>query len=137
VLHLQPQRHAVGLAFTTDPDGHGTNTAGIAGENTGNGLGFAGAGGNISLMGYRVFPTPDDNCTPGNPAGDTDDQCSATTPDIASALEDAVNNGANVISMSFGGGYAAGGVDPDRWKVLPLARRSRACGRCRVRRQRR
>jgi subtilisin family serine protease len=100
-------------AFTTDPDGHGTNTAGIAGENTNNGLGFAGAGGNISLMGYRVFPTPDDNCTPGNPAGDTDDQCSATTPDIASALEDAVNNGANVISMSFGGGYCSGGVDPD------------------------
>jgi len=100
-------------AFTTDPDGHGTNTAGIAGENTGNGFGFAGAGGNISLMGYRVFPTPDDNCTPGNPAGDTDDQCSATTPDIASALEDAVNSGANVISMSFGGGYCSGGTDPD------------------------
>ena len=100
-------------AFTTDPDGHGTNTAGIAGENTNNGLGFAGAGGNISLMGYRVFPTPDDNCTPGNPLGDTDDQCSATTPDIASAIEDAVNSGANVISMSFGGGYCNGGVDPD------------------------
>jgi subtilisin family serine protease len=99
--------------FTTDPDGHGTNTAGIAAENTNNSLGFTGAGGNVSLMGYRVFPTPDDNCTPGNPAGDNDDQCSATTPDIASAIEDAISNGADVISMSFGGGFCSGGVDPD------------------------
>ena len=100
-------------SFTTDPDGHGTDTAGIAAANTNNAFGFTGAGGNVSLFGYRVFPTPDDNCTPGNPAGDADDQCSAQTPDIAAAIEDAVSNGANVISMSFGGGSCSGGVDPD------------------------
>ncbi|HET9029374.1 MAG TPA: S8 family serine peptidase, partial [Candidatus Aquilonibacter sp.] len=52
--------------FVTDPDGHGTDVSGIAGAAINNGFGFAGAGGAISLMLYRVFPTPNDSCNDPN-----------------------------------------------------------------------
>ena len=49
--------------FTTDPWGHGTDVAGIAAAATNNALGFTGAGGLAPVIyGYRIFPTPDDNC---------------------------------------------------------------------------
>ncbi|MGH7737909.1 MAG: S8 family peptidase [Candidatus Tyrphobacter sp.] len=99
--------------FTTDPQGHGTDTAGIAAENSGNGVGFTGAGGNVVLFGYRVFPTPDSYTTCSNP-NSTDPSCAATTADIASAIDDAVTAGAKVISMSLGGSpCTTPGVDPD------------------------
>jgi len=97
-------------SFTTDEDGHGTDVAGIAGAATNNGLGFAGAGGNASIYGYRIQPTPDDNCTSDTT---TDDQCLADTADIASAIEDAVARGVNVINISLGGGSCTSGQDPD------------------------
>jgi hypothetical protein len=97
--------------YTTDPDGHGTDVSGIAAADTGNALGFTGAGGNVSIYGYRVFPTPDDNCTNDS---STDVQCGSDTDDIVSAIEDAVNEHVNVISMSLGGdGCTTAGVDPD------------------------
>jgi subtilisin family serine protease len=89
--------------FTVDPDGHGTNVTGIAASNLGNGTGYTGAGGNVSLMLYRVFPTPDDNCLNSGSAG-SDAQCTADSQDIADALDDAVANGANVVNLSLGGG---------------------------------
>ena len=89
--------------YVTDGDGHGTDVTGIAVANPLNDYGFVGDGGNVSLMLYRVFPTPDDNCAPGDAAGDTDPQCGAADTDIASAIDDAVAKGANVISMSIGG----------------------------------
>jgi subtilisin family serine protease len=96
--------------FVTDPTGHGTDVTGIAGGASGSGFGFEGAAGIVSLMLYRVFPTPDDNCTNPN---NTDPQCGAADVDIVSAIEDAVSNGANVINMSFGGDPCSkAGVDP-------------------------
>ena len=97
-------------AFVTDPDGHGTNVAGIAGADVNNGLGFSGDAGNVALMFYRVFPTPDSNCSK---ATTTDPQCSAGSSDIAAAINDAVSTGANVISLSFGGSNCVSGQDPD------------------------
>jgi subtilisin family serine protease len=86
--------------YTTDPWGHGSDTAGIAAADANNGLGFTGDGGNVVIYGYRVFPYPDSNCSNPNT---NDQQCSATLQDIASAINDAVAHHVNVISMSLGG----------------------------------
>ncbi len=96
--------------FATDPDGHGTDVSGLAAAATNNGLGFAGNGGNAVLYGYRVLPTPDDNCLN---ATSTDPQCGADSGDIASAISDAVAQGVNVINLSLGGGTCTSGADPD------------------------
>jgi hypothetical protein len=98
--------------FTTDPQGHGTDVAGIAAASITDSLGFAGAGGNVMLYGYRVFPTPDSYTNCSN-SSTTDATCSALTIDIAAAINDAVSAGANVISMSLGGGGCTNGVDND------------------------
>lgn len=86
--------------YETDPLGHGTDVTGIAAADMNNSLGFVGAGGNVEIYGYRVFPTPDDNCINETT---TDPQCSADTMDISDAIGDAVAQGVNVISMSLGG----------------------------------
>jgi subtilisin family serine protease len=97
--------------FETDPLGHGTDVSGIAAADTNNSFGFAGVGGKVVIYAYRVFPTPDDNC-----ASDftSDPQCGASTQDIADAIDDAVTQGVNVISMSLGGeACSSSGVDSD------------------------
>jgi len=91
--------------YTLEEDGRGTNVSGIAAAGSNNGLGFSGAGGKVSIFAYRVFPTPDDNCAN---LDSSDKPCEANTADIASAITDAVNNGANVISMSLGGSIGTG-----------------------------
>ncbi|HEY5257201.1 MAG TPA: S8 family serine peptidase, partial [Candidatus Baltobacteraceae bacterium] len=84
----------------TDQNGHGTDVAGIAAADTNNDFGFAGAGYNAQIIAERVFGPPD---AQGCPDGDSSDACSAYTPDIAAAINDAVSNGANVINLSLGG----------------------------------
>jgi subtilisin family serine protease len=97
--------------YTTDPDGHGTDVSGIAAADTNNSLGFTGAGGNVELYAYRVFPTPDDSCVSDT---STDAQCGSDTNDIAAAIDDAVTQKVNVISMSLGGGQCnSDGSDAD------------------------
>ena len=97
-------------SFSIDEDGHGTDVSGIAAAAAGNGVGFSGAGGKAVIYAYRVFPTPDDNCASD---GSNDPQCSADTADIASAINDSVAQGVNIISMSLGGGACNGGADED------------------------
>lgn len=105
--------------FSTDPDGHGTDVSGIAAGVTNNNTGFSAAGGNTAIMAYRVFPTPDDSC--GNP-NSSDPQCGASTVDIADAIDDAVSNGANIISLSLGGSTCTSpGVDSDMTEGTAVA----------------
>jgi subtilisin family serine protease len=86
-----------GVGAAQDTDGHGTNVSGIAAANTNNAAGFAGAGYNVSLQIYKIFP---DTASP-----------SANTGDEAQAIYDAVAHGARVISMSLGGAQS-GNFDP-------------------------
>jgi hypothetical protein len=96
--------------YATDELGHGTDVSGIAAAASNNALGFVGVGGNAVIYAYRVFPTPDDNCANEN---NNDNQCTSNTADIASAIDDAISHGVNIISMSLGGGSCMNGVDSD------------------------
>ena len=68
---------------------HGTHCAGIIGAVRGNGKGMDGIADNVRIMSLRVVPD-----------GDEHDK------DIALAIRYAVDNGAKVISMSFGKSYS-------------------------------
>lgn len=80
------------------PDsGHGTHVSGIIAAVRGNDIGVDGVGGaNIRIMSVRTVPN-----------GDERDK------DVANAIRYAVDNGAQVINMSFGKGYSPykGAVD--------------------------
>jgi hypothetical protein len=84
---------AVGAAAVRDTDGHGTDIAGIAAANTNDGFGFAGAGYDVSLQIYKVFP--DDTAANGY-ASD------AKSSDVTRAIGDAVAHRARVINLSLG-----------------------------------
>ena len=71
----------------SDFDGHGTNVTSLAASSLNNGY-FAAPAGNVGLMLYRVFPS-------GASAA-------ASVVDEATAINDAVANGAKVISLSLG-----------------------------------
>jgi subtilisin family serine protease len=68
---------------------HGTHVGGIIGAVRGNGLGGDGVAENVQLMAVRAVPNGDEN-----------------DKDIALAVRYAVDNGAQVINMSFGKGYS-------------------------------
>jgi subtilisin family serine protease len=68
---------------------HGTHCSGIIGAVRNNGLGMNGIADNVKIMMIRAVPD-----------GDEHDK------DIANAIRYAVDNGAQVISMSFGKGYS-------------------------------
>lgn len=68
---------------------HGTHVAGIIAASRGNGLGIDGVANNVEIMAVRAVPD-----------GDERDK------DVANAIRYAVDNGAQVINMSFGKGYS-------------------------------
>jgi len=74
-----------------DDNMHGTHVAGIVGAVGGNGIGVTGAVWNVKLMPIKVFQA--------SGIGDL-----AT---IAKGIDYAVNNGATVLNMSFGGGFTS------------------------------
>lgn len=89
----------------TDTDGHGTEMAGIAAADTNNDAGFAGVGHNSLLLIYRVYPSDPVGGCRANPQNA---QCQTTSADVATAVSDAVSNGARVISLSMAAPPAAG-----------------------------
>jgi subtilisin family serine protease len=68
---------------------HGTHVAGIVGAVRDNGLGVDGIADNVAIMSLKIVPD-----------GDERDK------DVANAIIYAVDNGAEVINMSFGKGYS-------------------------------
>jgi len=82
-----------------DNDGHGTNVAGIAAATGNNTFGFAGVAYAAPLLIFKVFPDPPAG---GCGHGSTDPLCSAHGPDVGMAINDAVAQGARVISLSLG-----------------------------------
>ena len=68
---------------------HGTHVAGIIAADRTNNLGITGAANNVKIMGVRVVPD-----------GDERDK------DVANGIRYAVDNGAQIINMSFGKSYS-------------------------------
>lgn len=101
---LVPGNGFVGNTTGNDDNGHGTHCAGVAAAITNNSRGVAGVGFNCSLMPVKVL----------NSGG------SGTFSAAASGVNWAANNGADVISMSFGGssdGGVMGSAINNAWDV--------------------
>jgi subtilisin family serine protease len=80
------KQHDYGNADSQGPDaGHGTHCAGIIGAVRGNNMGMEGVADAVRIMSVRAVPD-----------GDERDK------DVANAIRYAVDNGAQIISMSFG-----------------------------------
>jgi subtilisin family serine protease len=88
--YADPTQRQYGNNDVMGPDAsHGTHVAGIIGAVRGNGLGVDGIAGAVQLMAVRAVPD-----------GDERDK------DIANAIRYAVDNGAQVVNMSFGKEYS-------------------------------
>ncbi len=103
--YADPYQKDYGNNDVQGPDAmHGTHVAGIIGAIRNNGLGVNGIADNVRIMSVRAVPD-----------GDERDK------DVANAIFYAVNNGASVINMSFGKGYAWDKVAVD--KAVKYARK--------------
>jgi subtilisin family serine protease len=88
--YTDPTEHRYGNSDLMGPDAlHGTHVAGIIGAVRGNGVGIDGIAPAVKFMMLRAVPD-----------GDERDK------DIANAIRYAVDNGAQIISMSFGKAYS-------------------------------
>lgn len=88
--YADPTERYYGNADVEGPDpSHGTGVASVIGAERDNGLGIDGAADGVRLMILRAVPD-----------GDERDK------DVANAIRYAVDNGADVINMSFGKGYS-------------------------------
>ncbi|WP_396221145.1 S8 family serine peptidase [Gemmatimonas sp.] len=84
-----PQR-VVGTRDVTGPDAmHGTHVAGIIGALRGDAAGMQGIAPNVEIMAVRAVPDGDERDV-----------------DVARAIRYAVDNGAQIVNMSFGKGYS-------------------------------
>lgn len=84
-----PHEIGYGNNNVAGPDAsHGSHVAGIIAASRGNGIGLDGVADNVKIMAIRVVPD-----------GDERDK------DVANGIRYAVDNGANIINMSFGKGY--------------------------------
>ncbi len=80
-----------GMAAVADRNGHGTHIAGTVAQCTGNGVGVAGVAPGARLMPVKVL----------------DDDGAGSYADVAAGIDWARSNGADVITMSLGGGCQA------------------------------
>ncbi|MDZ7374135.1 MAG: S8 family serine peptidase [candidate division KSB1 bacterium] len=80
-----------GDGMADDGTDHGTAMAGLAGAATHNGRGIAGAGFRCTIM----------------PVKSLSDEGSGSTSDLTNGIRYAIDNGAHVVNMSFGGGAAS------------------------------
>lgn len=84
-----PHEFGYGNNNVAGPDAsHGSHVSGIIAASRGNGIGLDGVADNVKIMAIRVVPD-----------GDERDK------DVANGIRYAVDNGANIINMSFGKGY--------------------------------
>ncbi|HYJ80478.1 MAG TPA: S8 family peptidase, partial [Longimicrobiaceae bacterium] len=88
--YADPRERGYGNAEVEGPDAsHGTHVAGILGAARGNGAGIDGVASGVRIMVLRAVPD-----------GDERDK------DVANAIRYAVDNGAQIISMSFGKAFS-------------------------------
>ncbi len=100
-----PKEQYYGNNNVEGPDAeHGTHVAGIIGAERGNGLGMNGIAPNVKIMAIRAVPD-----------GDERDK------DVANAIRYAVDNGAQIVNMSFGKSYSPNKKVVD--KAIKYARR--------------
>ncbi len=91
LLNVLPGRSFVpGTESSADDHGHGTHVAGTIAQATNNGLGVAGIAPNATILPLKVLSA----------------NGSGQTSWIAAAIDDAADEGAQVINLSLGGGHS-------------------------------
>ena len=94
---LQGRDYANNDADPNDDCGHGTHTAGTVGATTNNGIGVAGMS-QAKILPMKALKYSSSFLSSG---------CSGANSNVAQAIIDAADQGANVISMSIGGGASS------------------------------